>query len=276
MTNRHSIPTLGPRGIQFRSRLEARWAFMFESFNWKWEFEPFDLKGYIPDFIVQIDHREFLVEVKGTLKVLEECGPWVEKILDSEWEGYYLVVGSSLELSNSKQLPVIGAIGHTQGLSTRPCTLGYLKDKWVVMPKSEGTPGDSMKKINELWALAQNSSQWKGVSSLGQRKCEICGDGQELEKSSKGELQTIAAGLEIRLGKIRSYLKLLEVTPTKSKGSQTVTNDPYAINECYKCRGLVGEHRYVCEGYKYCSKECYESKIDTVAGDPLEESVVES
>lgn len=35
--------------VQFRSRLEAKWAHMFEAAGWHWAYEPVDLAGYIPD-----------------------------------------------------------------------------------------------------------------------------------------------------------------------------------------------------------------------------------
>jgi hypothetical protein len=51
------------RGIEYRSRLEARWAAMFDRLGWQFTYEPFDGDGYIPDFLI---HGEdpFLVEVK--------------------------------------------------------------------------------------------------------------------------------------------------------------------------------------------------------------------
>lgn len=50
-------------GIVYRSRLEARWAFFFDKMGWKFEYEPFDLNGWIPDFVLYGDD-EILVEVK--------------------------------------------------------------------------------------------------------------------------------------------------------------------------------------------------------------------
>lgn len=38
--------------LQFRSRLEATWAEFFTILKWKWEYEPVDADGYIPDFAV--------------------------------------------------------------------------------------------------------------------------------------------------------------------------------------------------------------------------------
>jgi hypothetical protein len=69
----NAIPTKYA-GTQFRSRLEARWAAFFDLLAWQWEYEPIDLAGYIPDFIVRIPVQSYdgvaglreplLVEVK--------------------------------------------------------------------------------------------------------------------------------------------------------------------------------------------------------------------
>ena len=57
-----AIPTLY-KDVQFRSRLEAKWAAFFDLLGWPWDYEPFDLNGYIPDFILHL-HEPVLVEVK--------------------------------------------------------------------------------------------------------------------------------------------------------------------------------------------------------------------
>lgn len=67
------------KGVLFRSRLEARWAAFFDLAGWKWEYEPLDLHGWTPDFLVTFpcSHSEcsgshsLLVEVKPYLKVEE-------------------------------------------------------------------------------------------------------------------------------------------------------------------------------------------------------------
>ncbi len=74
---RSGIPTRGTDGTIFRSRLEARWAALFDAIGWKWEYEPFDLDGYIPDFAILGD-RPLLVEVKPGL-TLEELSVHAEK-----------------------------------------------------------------------------------------------------------------------------------------------------------------------------------------------------
>lgn len=57
-----AIPT-DYAGQRFRSRLEAKWAAFFDLLGWKWEYEPVDLAGWIPDFRIQAS-SPLLVEVK--------------------------------------------------------------------------------------------------------------------------------------------------------------------------------------------------------------------
>jgi hypothetical protein len=44
-----------------RSRLEAKWAAFFDLCGWQWTYEPFDLPGWIPDFLID---NSMLVEIK--------------------------------------------------------------------------------------------------------------------------------------------------------------------------------------------------------------------
>lgn len=59
-----AIPTLY-RGRRYRSRLEARWAAMFDLLGWQAEYEPYDLGKWSPDFLLKGPFgAEVLVEVK--------------------------------------------------------------------------------------------------------------------------------------------------------------------------------------------------------------------
>lgn len=59
-----AIPTKF-NGVEFRSRLEARWAAFFDLCGWEWEYEPFDLDGWTPDFsIKKYKGGRVLIEVK--------------------------------------------------------------------------------------------------------------------------------------------------------------------------------------------------------------------
>jgi hypothetical protein len=58
-----AIPTVYNH-VQFRSRLEARWAAFFDLAGIKWDYEPFDLDGWAPDFLLKTVVGQILVEVK--------------------------------------------------------------------------------------------------------------------------------------------------------------------------------------------------------------------
>ena len=101
MSNNKGIPTIGIRGIQFRSRIEAQWAYIFEKLGWNWEYEPIDLEGYIPDFIIKFDNdKEILIEIKGDIDIWKEeiYKPHKEKIIKSGWKGIFGILGSILLL----------------------------------------------------------------------------------------------------------------------------------------------------------------------------------
>ena len=63
----HAIPTRYA-GVEFRSRLEARWAAFFDLVDIDWDYEPLDLAGYILDFVIGGSE---LVEIKPALSTRE-------------------------------------------------------------------------------------------------------------------------------------------------------------------------------------------------------------
>lgn len=83
-------------GIEYRSRLEARWAAFMRNIGWDIVYEPFDGDGYIPDFLVQ-GPRPMLVEVKPavTLAEYQAAVPKAEKGLAAHWSHDILIVGAS-------------------------------------------------------------------------------------------------------------------------------------------------------------------------------------
>ena len=92
---RRGIPTRYA-GLVFRSRVEARWAAMFDQLGWRWEYEPLDLDGYIPDFVLKF-HKPLLVEVKhefSTSCMVRYC----RKIEMSGWEHEAIILGATPEL----------------------------------------------------------------------------------------------------------------------------------------------------------------------------------
>jgi len=131
-----AIPT-DYAGVRFRSRLEARWAALFDALDWPWAYEPLDLEGYVPDFVLPLEvggrPAPLLVEVKPALyyRELEEHEAHA-KIARSGWEGDWLVVGASLHW------PRLGA-------GPRDCGLLVGTRTWWL----------------DLWAVAGNAVQWR-------------------------------------------------------------------------------------------------------------------
>jgi hypothetical protein len=81
-------------GTTFRSRAEARWAAFSDVVGWRWDYEPLDLAGYIPDFVLQLQ-RPTILEVKGSATTLVELEDHKAKIERSGWVGEAIIVGAS-------------------------------------------------------------------------------------------------------------------------------------------------------------------------------------
>ncbi len=88
------IPTKH-KGRQFRSRLEARWANFFDLVGWRFEYEPFDLKGWIPDFVL-FGVKEILVEIKPVATFPVDVAAEIAK---SGWRGETLVLGCTIPVA---------------------------------------------------------------------------------------------------------------------------------------------------------------------------------
>lgn len=88
-----AIPT-DYRGVHFRSRLEAKWACFFDNVGWPWEYEPIDLDGYIPDFILPF-YEPMLVEVKPEV-MRKDLGQHISRIEKSGWTGEALILGAAI------------------------------------------------------------------------------------------------------------------------------------------------------------------------------------
>lgn len=127
----HAIPTRYA-GVQFRSRLEARWAAMFDLLGWRWEYEPIDLAGYIPDFLLRFP-APLLVEVKPALTTKEIARDTLLKIEQSGWSGEALVVGTSPDVLTLWENPV--AARPDDARPGYPCVgwgMGWEPAVWII------------------------------------------------------------------------------------------------------------------------------------------------
>lgn len=89
-----AIPTTY-NGINFRSRLEAKWARFFDMAGWRWEYEPEDFDGYIPDFVL-LTHTKIYVEVKPTYSSSEVRHKCSKAATISDAVGRVLCLGATI------------------------------------------------------------------------------------------------------------------------------------------------------------------------------------
>ena len=168
------IPTVGPRGIQFRSRLEAQWAHVFDRLGWSWEYEPFDLYGYIPDFVVSAQGRQVLVEIKGTVDIWRSCLAAEEKIRRSVWTGEYAVVGATHRRSD---VGIWGSCGRrlpARHLHVRKRRGVWMMEALLESPEDADVDAeDANVEFDRIWVWAKNTVQWKRPAEAGSDNMRI-------------------------------------------------------------------------------------------------------
>jgi hypothetical protein len=106
----HAIPTVY-KSTQFRSRLEARWAAFFDLMRWPWQYEPLDLAGYIPDFVLTFPHAPLLAEVKPALS-RKELESFISQLDEKtqDWPNEKMLLGAALPFETGWNMPVIGLL----------------------------------------------------------------------------------------------------------------------------------------------------------------------
>ena len=184
MSNHKGIPTIGARGIQFRSRIEAQWAYIFETLEWDWEYEPIDLQGYIPDFIIKFDgDNEILIEIKGDVNIWKEdvYTPHKDKIIKSGWKGQFGILGGAYKEGSVEYWINIGKTFYV-------IDGGWCQDDLVVRKNNKThkwsvcCDKDSVQEtyqyhtiqmeFSKLWVEAKNKVQWKGIQNKEGRRVQ--------------------------------------------------------------------------------------------------------
>lgn len=183
-----AIPTVF-NGIEYRSRLEARWAAFMHNIGWEHTYEPFDGDGYIPDFIVH-GNRPLFIEVKPAVLLSEYQQPQdkVSKGL-AEFKHDVLIVGANPfpDISRHVWYPPAGWMGESFYIGDdEPNVLSWDVGQWIVCTECAnisvihsvmsygGRPcwcesgGDDhlsdppLNVMQSMWADACNEVKWRG------------------------------------------------------------------------------------------------------------------
>lgn len=178
-----SIPTTY-NGINFRSRLEARWAAFFDLLGWSWEYEAFDLPGWIPDFKIK-GKKDIYVEVKPFKvfdqypKINPDWHPQLIKINIAQPKLDVLLLSDSPFENNGNSEECFGFIlsSHEDPIPYDVTLYTDLLEKYYFLeriPFANHTPMFCRKeqvmtnlqqpekdKISSFWKIAGNQTQWK-------------------------------------------------------------------------------------------------------------------
>ncbi len=155
-------------GVQFRSKLEAKYACLFDLLKISWEYEPVELRGYLPDFVVDVPflagdkvYSPVLIEVKPVFSP-KDFRDSINTIANSGWTGAAIVAGAMIhkkELFVNQPEYIIG-YGHpiVNEDHGRANSGDWFRVGW------SGADGGFMiggpTDITALWREAQNRVQW--------------------------------------------------------------------------------------------------------------------
>jgi hypothetical protein len=170
-------------GFRCRSRLEATWAAMFDLLGWDYDYEPFDLPGWIPDFILK-GALPVLVEVKPIV-TMDEALEYAPKIAAAEPpypvalvgcgpmpEIHYNALGTIIFLPGWSEETGDGGIycGPGDYLHAMDCPTCRPQGGWGTplgcftcgkCGYHDGGSGAGRPHIHDLWAQAKNRVQWR-------------------------------------------------------------------------------------------------------------------
>ena len=128
-------------GVRFRSRLEAKWAAFFQLMQWKWQYEPRDFSGWMPDFGLY-GKTTMYVEVKPISTFHDET--WNKMASSGCPESQMLLVGETVPVPGHSDRPYMG----WQRVAGQTDLIGHVR-----LP-SHG-------RAEELWRIACNQVQWQ-------------------------------------------------------------------------------------------------------------------
>jgi hypothetical protein len=145
---------------------------MFDSFKWSWEYEPYDLDGYIPDFVLIFSTGLLLVEIKPDMQI-SALRRHASKVDRSGWEDKAVILGGTPFLDGEREkIPQL--FGWAKDTAWAPAALfrcGKCRNISFSSSKSgsrcyvKGCLGYSMSavpRLEAMWGKAHNLTKWTG------------------------------------------------------------------------------------------------------------------
>ena len=177
------IPTTY-REIRFRSRLEATWARFFDRLGWRWQYEPFDLPGWIPDFVIH-GAVDILVEVKPIGSFNEAVAAKMQRAAGEHgWRDELLLVGTGPLVSETPRIGWLGQycsdtttpqwyFGHAKFViaEAKNRRIGFCHTLFETSDRITGchegrhsaTTEQVARQVWSAWAWAKNKTQWSAA-----------------------------------------------------------------------------------------------------------------
>lgn len=166
-----NIPAAIPTTVEhvtYRSRLEARWAVYLKLLGFQHvQYEPFDLRNYVPDLLVVTGRSRILLEVKP-VSLDADVDQHVQRARRAGWRGRFGVLGYEVRscdpLSDGGDLAIGHAsVGHGP---LRRLDLWYddVDERWKLVRGGRPWMRPSKRAVErgiELWHAAGAAVQWK-------------------------------------------------------------------------------------------------------------------
>ena len=176
-----SIPTK-INGIQFRSKLEARWYLFMKRLQWRIEYEPQEIpeiNGWIPDFMIIGKNTKILVDVKPIYSMEEWDQNHIDykKILNSGIQNTkyeLLILGASFDLGGSA-FGILYEHFDNEDFGSSPAIFTEYKALFGFLPESFGWDcritgqygkiylykgNNFYKRLEEVWNECGSELQW--------------------------------------------------------------------------------------------------------------------
>lgn len=160
-------------GIQFRSRLEARVAALFDILDWDFTYEPdLGLSYYIPDFY--LTPFDIICEVKPIARFDSLTVTSAQtKVKDSGYMGEGVMLVGAIPRLDANGRTVFGLL--SKGFDPHvmlPFHLTRHEGSWLPCTCAEGCMDTIYARTNQIWAKYQwieagNNVQWKSPKKRG-------------------------------------------------------------------------------------------------------------